>query len=95
MSLGRSWAIGWRFLVVVGVIFVAGSRVKIVPVECRVSSAGCAAIEIVDIADQAGEVERLSSRALFFGPKNEEPPESLKLPEWDAMQYLEPAFVFP
>jgi hypothetical protein len=95
MSLVRSWAIGWRFLVVVGVVFIAGSRVKIPRVECRVPAAGRAAIEIVDIADQAEEVERLSSQALFLGPKNEEPPESLKLPEWDAMQYLEPTFIFP
>jgi hypothetical protein len=95
MSLERSWAIGWRFLVVVGMIFVAGSCVKIPQIVCQVPTAGQGTIEIVDVADQAKEVERLSSRALFFGPKNEEPPESLKLPEWDVMQYLEPTFAFP
>jgi hypothetical protein len=95
MSLEKFWAIGWRFLVVGGVIFIFASWVKIPPMVCRVPVVGQVAIEIVDIMDQIEKVDCLSSRALFFGPRNEVLPESLQLPEWDGMQYMEPNFIIP
>jgi hypothetical protein len=86
---------GWRFLVAAGVVFAVASCIKIPPIACRVPLIGQAVVEIVDVADQREAVERLSSRALFFGPRDEEPPECLKLPEWEAMPYREPSFTFP
>jgi hypothetical protein len=79
----------------VAIIYGITSRIKIPVLVCRAPIIREVSVEIVDILGQIEEVDRHSPKIQFLGPRNEKLPESLKLPEWDEMQYIEPNFIIP
>jgi hypothetical protein len=92
---GKCWSILWRFLVVITVICGVVSRIKIPTLICRTPIVREVSVEIVNVLEQMEEIDCHSSRIQFLGPRNEVIPESLQLPEWEKMEYVEPDFVIP
>lgn len=54
---------------------------------------GSSKVAFVDVSECLSEVDKLSSREQFWGPRNEPIPEDLRFPQWGEMKFIEPEFV--
>ncbi|MDR2807297.1 MAG: hypothetical protein LBB11_04065 [Puniceicoccales bacterium] len=94
-ALIKHWSVTWRFLFIAswGCVFL--NKIEVPSLECRISVPPKKRVYIVDVAKQKKEIEKISTKTLFFGPSDEEIPEDLKLQEWEPIEYIEPIFLFP
>lgn len=85
----------WYSVIAIAVVCWALNRIQF-PREMSVSTqadeVGCR-VSLVDVTGCLGEVDGLSSREQFWGPRGEPVPEDLRFPQWDEMKFIEPEFV--
>jgi hypothetical protein len=87
--------LAWRFIITVAALCFFLEKIEFPQLQCQLPKPSAIFLSMVDISEQKRDVEKLSPKALFFGPSDESIPEDLKLKEWDEMEYTEPLFVFP